>query len=441
MATTMTTTTAEIMTIGDELLRGELCDTNASWLAAELHLLGVYVTQITSMSDDLDAIHACFMNACDRTKLLIVTGGLGPTEDDRTVEGLALALGEPLILDESSLEQIKARFAKARFTFTPNNERQAYRPKNAIALANERGTAPGVFVETPSGCVVVCMPGVPHEMKAMFHAEALPRLKPYLGTIHIVRRHWKLFGIGESHLDQELLPIVARYRARHDGFTIHYRATFPEVHLTAIVRSTENSVSTRDEHTALLDEFSHEITPRVAPYLFSMTDEDFSGAMVRLLRDARATLAIAESCSGGLTANLITDAPGSSDVFKLGVVAYANEAKEQLLGVHAETLQTHGAVSQACVEEMAHAVKRLGGTDYGIAISGIAGPGGGTPDKPVGTVHFAVAGPQGTRHLHRVFNYDRERNKRLSAYVALWLLRKQILNESEAFTRWAPKTT
>lgn len=408
----------EILTIGDELLRGELVDTNASWLAARCAELGLEVTRIGSVGDGLDEIADALREASQRCRVLLVSGGLGPTDDDRTAAAAARAAGVELKMHAEALASVKAIFARAGFPFTPNNADQAMLPATAEPLLNERGTAPGLTLELGS-CRLFCMPGVPRELRWMFDARVLPWLSSELSLSVADKRSFKLFGLGESQVDHQLRDLAEVIDARGCDVSVHYRATFPENHVTVIVR---RAGATAQDAASVLDAYDAEITSRLGRHLFARDQQSYSEAIVARLREAGATVALAESCTGGLAGDLLTRAPGASDVFELGVIAYADRIKRELLGVDGEILDQHGAVSQPCVEAMARAVRERAGATYGVAISGIAGPGGGTEEKPVGTVHFALSTDGELRHLQRRFPYDRARVKLLSAYVALWLV-------------------
>ncbi|MBW2732399.1 MAG: CinA family nicotinamide mononucleotide deamidase-related protein [Deltaproteobacteria bacterium] len=415
--------TVEILTIGDELLRGELLDSNSAWLAERLHRLGLPVSRMVSVGDGEQEIQGALRGACERARLIITSGGLGPTDDDRTAAALAAACERPLVCHEPALRHIHALFTKSGMEFTPNNEKQALIPQGAEALMNMRGTAPGIMLDH-LGARIYCLPGVPHELRGLYQAAIEPWIIKTLRPRPALQRTMKLFGIGESKVDHLLEGVGASINHRGCAVSIHYRTSFPENHVTVLVRPPMEP--TQGDAEAVAISYTAAIKARLGRYLFGEGEETFSGAMVGALRRAGVKVALAESCTAGLAGDLLTRAPGSSEVFELGMIAYANHIKEQHLRVPAAVLQEHGAVSQACVEAMAQGVRGLAGADYGVAISGVAGPGGGSADKPVGTVHFAVDGPRGVRHLHRVFPYDRQRNKVLAAHVALWLVYRQL---------------
>ncbi len=426
----MSTSRIEILTTGDELLRGELQDTNSAWLASRLYHQGLALQGTSTVGDELAAITAALAGVVRRAGAVLVSGGLGPTDDDRTSEAVAKVAGVPLELDEGALQTIRDRFASIGLELTPNNEKQAWVPRGAQIIDNPVGTAPGFAVEI-DGCVVCCLPGVPRELKRMFDATVAPMLGERLGGRPAALARYKLFGLAEAQVDHHLKGLLEAVDLGGCEVTVHYRATFPEIHVTHVVRPPAGLEVASPEVQQVIESLGEQMQARVGRNIFTVGEASFADAMVAALREAGATLSLAESCTGGLAGDLITSAAGSSDVFRLSAVTYHNDAKHQVLGVPREVLETDGAVSRACVEAMARGARRIGGSTYGASISGIAGPGGGTPTKPVGTVHFAVAGPDGPcRHLHRVFaGYDRPRIKRLSAYIAHWLVYRELRAE------------
>jgi nicotinamide-nucleotide amidase len=433
----------EILTVGDELLRGEVIDTNSAWLGERIGELGLCVARATSVGDGREALVSQVRECASRSDALIVSGGLGPTDDDRTTAAVAEVAGVSLEKDEAELEGIRARLASVGLTFTENNAKQAHFPCGATVLPNPWGTAPG-FTLAIGRCRVICLPGPPRELHAIFHASVAPMLSRELGGRPAVTRRFKAFGLAEAQVDQRLAGLSSAVEAGDCSLTVHYRATFPEIHVLVVIAPRGEGASA-ERLEAVAAEVETEVRARLGHSVFAKGDETFSDALVRELRRGRATLALAESCTGGMAGELITRAPGSSEVFLLSAVTYSNEAKERVLGVPAELLAEHGAVSQACVEAMAKGARSLVGATYGVAISGIAGPGGGTDDKPVGTVHFALDGPRGTRHLHRVFGYDRHRVRVVSAHVAHWLVYRDLTIGASASAeplggRWAPKS-
>jgi nicotinamide-nucleotide amidase len=434
----------EILTVGDELLRGDLADTNGVWLAERLTRQGFQVSRLATMGDPMEPLVGYLEQAAARTDLLLVTGGLGPTEDDRTAAAVARAAGRELQLDQDQLATLQQRFTNAGYTFTPNNEKQVWFPRAATVLPNERGTAPGFMVSTDGGTRIVCMPGVPHEMKAMFEGQVLPLLEDSVGgTVRV--RVLRTFGIGESQMDHRLSGLLEQIDAGACRASLHFRTSFPENSVILVVWAEDPG--SEGEAEAVLERLEGEVRERLGDSVYGADDTTFSDAVVQSLRQCGASVALAESCTGGLAGDLITQASGSSEVFELGVITYSNRFKHEILGVPQQVLDEHGAVSQACVEAMAAGVRRLAGSTYGVAISGIAGPTGGTEEKPVGTVHFALAAPDGVRHVVRRFPFDRGRVKRLSAYVALTLAMRHAARGATALDRdplqgaWAAKET
>ena len=414
--------TVEILTIGDELLRGELVDTNAAWLASRLAELGLQLRRISSVgdteSDIVAALGAAAATPCD----VLVTGGLGPTDDDRTAAAVARWSDQPLERFAAEEARIALRLERSGLRVTSNNLKQARLPRQAKVLANKIGTAPGFGIEH-DGIRVFCMPGVPVELKEMFDREVAPQLPdPPLSPAE--KLVVKVFGLAESHVDARLSDMLSTLGLRdRPEVSLHYRATFPEIHVSLVVRSDDRGWSQE-----VLARCERAMRERLGEYAFAFDGASFAEVVVRTLRERRATLALAESCTGGLAGDLITRAAGSSEVFVGGVVAYDNRIKERLLGVSPKILQNEGAVSQACVEAMARGVRERTEATYAVAISGIAGPGGSQEDKPRGLVHFALVGPKGDllRALKRQFPYARQRVKTLAAYIAHWLVYRHL---------------
>jgi nicotinamide-nucleotide amidase len=424
-----TSRAAEILTIGDELTRGEIVDTNAAWLAERLTDLGFHVRWHSSTTDDPGDMRAAFRLAASRADVVLCSGGLGPTEDDRTVDVVAELVGAPPVVDEEQREKMARRFAERGFELTPNNLRQVRVPGGSEVLPNRAGLAPGFHVRLAAeaagarGAELYVMPGVPREMKRIYDEEVEPRLRASLsasggGTLATARRVWRAAAIGESHVDHRLRGLL-------DGIadaTLHFRIAFPENLVTVVVRRASAA-----EAEAVLDRLDGEVRARLGEHMYATGDETLPRVIGARLRERGETLATAESCTGGLVGDMITDVPGSSDYYRGGVIAYSNALKRELLGVRAATLDEHGAVSEACVREMAAGARATVGADWSIAISGIAGPGGGTADKPVGLVHFAVACPDGRTEARKLlWPAERRMVKQLAAHAALFLLHRQL---------------
>ncbi len=420
----------ELLTLGDELLRGDVVDGNAAWLGARLHAQGLEVHHVTTVGDAEDDIVAALRAAAHRARVVVVSGGLGPTDDDRTFGAVARVAGVERFRSDAAFEHIKELFERTGRRLTPNNESQAWVPAGADVLINDKGTAPAIHLSLEIAgqvpCEIFCLPGVPRELRWLYDRYVDPWLGEHLEVSPPERRTLKIFGLGESTVDHRLADLLTRDRRSGEEpceVSLHYRAVFPENHVTLLVHPRR---AAREVARSLAHRLAEEANKRLGFYVFSRGGETFPEALVRGLRDAEASVALAESCTGGRAADLLTNASGSSEVFQLGIVAYANAMKRDLLSVPPEVLDRQGAVSKACVEAMAQGVRRLAGATYGVAISGIAGPDGGTRAKPVGTVYFALDSEAGTRHLHRIFPYDRDWNKELAAYVALWLVHREI---------------
>lgn len=408
--------TVEVVTIGDELNRGEIIDTNSSWLAERLTALGAHVRWRTSVTDDPGDMAAALRQATGRADLVVTSGGLGPTDDDRTVDVVAALAGVAPAPDPAHEEKMRARFAERGFRLTPNNLRQVRVPTGADVLPNEAGLAPGFAVRI--GAAEVCvMPGVPREMKPMFDRFVAPRVTARVGRARPARRTWRVTGKGESHVDHALAGLL-------DGVpdaTLHFRIAYPENLVTVVVRREDEA-----EAEAVLDRLDAEVRARLGDHVYATGDTTLAEVVGQRLLAAGATLAVAESCTGGLVGELVTAVPGSSRYFVGGVIAYANELKRDLLGVRPETLAAHGAVNEPTVIEMADGARRATGATWAIAVSGVAGPGGGTPDKPVGTVFIAVT-REGRREVRKLFwPTERELVRRLAANAALHLLLKSL---------------
>lgn len=405
---------AEILTIGDELCRGAVVDTNSTWLAGELWALDVSVAWMTSCRDERVDMEVALRAATGRADLVVCSGGLGPTEDDLTVDVLADMIGVTPAIDEPALAIMRERFEKVGFKLTDNNMRQVQVPAGARVFANSRGLAPGFEVmlnEVP----VICMPGVPGELKEIFASAVRARitdLREARGEAieRIARRTYRVFGMGESHVATALEGLAERV----PDISLHYRVPLPEVLVLVVARARDKATA-----EARLAQADGEIRARLGPRMYGVDDDSLAAALGRALSAAGATMATAESCTGGLIGAYMTDVPGSSAYFVGGAITYSNAEKVRQLGVPESVLVEHGAVSRECVEAMARGCRERFGVDYAVAVSGVAGPGGGTPDKPVGTVWLAVAGPAGVSARVRTWPSTRERVRKLAAYWAM----------------------
>jgi nicotinamide-nucleotide amidase len=409
---------AEILTIGDELLRGEIIDSNKSLLSGRLLGLDVETHWHSSVRDDPAEMTDAFRRAVGRADVVLVSGGLGPTRDDLTSEVLARSFGRKLVLDEAALDTIRAFFHGVGREMTENNAKQAFFPEGAEVLPNPIGTAPGFVIEE-QGTLLFCMPGVPRELERMLDEQVLPRLAARLGSGGTVvrARLLRTFGMGESTLDAELADL-----ATGPDVSLGFRTAFPDNYLRPVVRA-----ASAEEAEARLAELCRAIRERLGPLVYGEGEQTLALVVGHLLRGHGQTLAVAESCTGGLVAQLVTEVPGASDYFLGGVVAYSNEAKCLQLGVPGALLEEHGAVSEPVARAMAEGVRTRFGADLGVATTGISGPTGGSPGKPVGLVHVALARDAGTHADHFVFPLDRTRHRLLTAQVALDWVRRALL--------------
>jgi nicotinamide-nucleotide amidase len=410
---------SEILTIGDELMRGEIVDSNKSFLSDRLLSLDIETRHHTSVCDDPNDMIDAFRRAAERSDYVLVSGGLGPTRDDLTAETFATAFGRELVLDEAALATIRAFFRSVGREMTRNNESQAYFPEGAEVLPNPIGTAPG-FMAVVRNTSFFCMPGVPRELRRMTDEQVLPRIAARHGGGRVVRSALlRTFGMGESTLDAELADI-----ATSGDVSLGFRTSFPDNYLRPLARA-----DSAEEADASLTRVCAAIRRRLGALVYGEGDETLDAVVGRLLREHGKTIAVAESCTGGLVAQRITDNPGSSTYFLGGVVVYANSAKAALLAVSEALIAEHGAVSEPVARAMAEGARERFGADFGVATTGISGPEGGTEAKPVGTVYVALARAEGTHCGHFVFPLDRTRHRLLTAQIGLDWVRRALLGE------------
>lgn len=415
---------AEIMTIGDELLIGQVVDTNSAWIGQQLSLSGIRVKQITSVSDDAAHIVAALDEAQERADIILITGGLGPTKDDITKKTLCQYFGMGWRLDEKVLENVTRIFAAYGREVTEVNRLQAQVPDGCIALMNKKGTAPGMWFER-NGKVFVSMPGVPYEMKGLMTESVLPMLKTKFGLPVILHKTILTQGIGESMLAERIEAWEDSLAA--EGIKLAYLPAPSMVRLRL-----SSSGDNREKLQEAIDRKVSEVLPLISSYVYGYDDQQLEAVLGELLKAKKKTVSTAESCTGGMISHMITSVPGSSDYYTGSIISYANEVKTGEMNVSPAILEKHGAVSEECVRAMAEGVRKKLKTDYSVATSGIAGPGGGTEEKPVGTVWIAVAGPKKTFAKKFRFGGDRERNILAASITTLALLRKMILGELEA---------
>ena len=416
----------EILTIGTELLLGYTVDTNAAELGRAVAAAGAEITRRTTVADRPEAIRAGLAEALDRAGFVITTGGLGPTRDDMTKTVVADLLGKRLVLDEQLLAGLEARFKRLGRPMPAVNRTQAEVPEGATVLPNPRGTAPGLWVEDARGRVVVLLPGVPREMRGLLVEEVLPRLVArHAGEPPVVlSRTVRTTGIAESALAERVGPIEPEIAP----LTLAYLPSVEGVDL----RVTAWGLGARDAE-ARLAAVVERLRAAVGEHRYGEDAADLAAVVLDALRSGRHRLGVAESCTGGMLAERVTNIPGASATFIGGVVAYADVVKTAALKVPIETLEAHGAVSEQTVRAMAEGAQRLFSADCTMAVTGIAGPGGGTPDKPVGTVWLAARVHTATRAVKRVFPGDRDEIRRRAAQAALDLLRR-VLTESEGLS-------
>jgi nicotinamide-nucleotide amidase len=411
---------AEIITIGDEILIGQVVDTNSAWMAQQLNLAGIEVHQITSVHDDREHILNALNEAEQRADVILITGGLGPTKDDITKNVLCEYFDTSLVFHQPTFDTIqKMWFNKKGIPVNDLNQRQAMVPESCRVIPNQTGTAPGMWFEK-NDKIFVSMPGVPFEMTAMMDSEILPRLKATGKTIHILHKTILTQGIGESMLAERL---SAWENSLPSTVKMAYLPSPMGLRLRLSISGNDNEKMQSELDTAL-----NGLLPLISDCRYGFDDETLAQSAGKLLLQRSCTLSVAESCTGGNISHLITLTPGSSKWFTGGVTAYANSVKTAVLKVNSDTLEKYGAVSSQTAVEMAEGVRKLLNTDYSVATTGIAGPDGGSAEKPVGTIWICIAGPTKFICEKFVFGNDRERFIQRSSQTALHMLRKFILN-------------
>ena len=411
--------TAEILCVGSELLLGNITNGNARWIAEQLASLGVPHQRQMVVGDNRERLMAEVRQAASRCRVLITTGGLGPTPDDLTTEAIAAAFETPLVEHPEVWAEIQARVSARGRICSPSNRRQAFLPQGAALLPNPTGTAPGMIWSPVPGFTVLTFPGVPSEMKAMWQQTAAPWLRQSgLAAGVFASRMLRFWGVSESALAEEMADLLEQANP-----TVAPYAGAGEVKLRITAQAEQPA-----EAEALLEPVEREIRNRTGQSCFGVDEQSLAVVVLDQLRQRGQSVAVAESCTGGGLGAALAAVPGASDVFLGGVIAYANRVKQQVLGVPEALLETHGAVSDPVAEAMAEGARRLTGADWGLAITGVAGPGGGSEQKPVGLVHIAVAGPQGCSSEGLRFGTSRGRAwiQTLSAGEALNRLRLQL---------------
>lgn len=410
----------EIITIGDELTSGSSQDTNATFIAHQLHTIGIEVVKITTVGDDTEKIVDALRNVQQKVSYVIVTGGLGPTVDDITAKAAAEALRRKLVLNKLALKAIEERFMKYGREMSPNNVKQAYLPSDSTIVPNPIGTACGFYLAR-SNTLFFFLPGVPGEMKRMVEESVIPIIKKEQPETTIVSSCvLKVFGKSESYCDQVLSDLIKSEKEVAFAFLPHY----PEISLKLTMRGKDGKYIEKK-----LKALERKIKSKkyLGDVIFGKDEETLEGVVGKLLRSKGATISIAESCTGGLITHRLTNVPGSSDYLERSLVVYSDKAKKELLKVPAGILKRHGAVSKEVAESMAKGVKRLSKTTFGLAVTGIAGPAGGTPEKPVGTVFISFSHKRQVITQKCSFYGDREQMKFMTSQYALDVLRKYLI--------------
>lgn len=414
---------AEVITIGDEILIGQTIDTNSAWLGEELHLQGIRLNRIVTISDKRTEILRAVDDAFSRCDLVLVTGGLGPTRDDITKETLTEYFGTSLEMHAETLAKIEAFFTSRGRPMLDVNRRQAELPKGAQIIENRRGTAMAMWFEK-DGKVLISMPGVPYEMKGIMRDYGFEKIRERFQTYPIIYKTILTQGIGESFLADKISDWETSLR--NEGLALAY---LPSPGIVKLRISGFANDSDARHIRKRIDYYIEELLRRVPEYAYGRDRETLGEVVGGLLRDRGATLAFAESCTGGFLAHHMTSVAGASDYFVGSAVTYSNEAKVRILNVHSATLEAHGAVSEEVVKEMAQGARGAFGATYAIATSGIAGPDGGTDEKPVGTIWIAIASHKKVEARKLELGNNRSRNITISALNALNWLRNEILAE------------
>ena len=408
---------AEIIAIGSELLTPYRLDTNSLFLTDELNKLGIRVVHKDVVGDSLDDMRSSFAHALERAELIVACGGLGPTDDDRTREAVAELLGRKLHRDDAIIRHIQERFRRFGREMPEINARQAMIPEGATILPNPRGTAPGLWLES-DGAILVLLPGVPNELRAIFEAEVVPRLARLGQDERLFTRDLRITGLPESEVEQRVRPLYALYPDTET--TILAAPTGIQLHPRTWSRDAAKAEK-------LLDEIVDRMALALGEHLVSRHGETLEEVVGRVLMENHATIAVAESCTGGMLAERLTNVPGSSNYFLGGIVCYSNDLKTSFVDVPAAIIESKGAVSSEVALALADGIRRRAGATLGIGITGIAGPGGGTPEKPVGLVHIGIADERRPRERSMRFPGDRERIRQYATQAALDFVRRYFL--------------
>ncbi len=414
-------TKAEIITIGDELLYGHTIDTNAAYISEKITEAGARVIWRTTVGDDLETMTEAIARAMQRADIVIASGGLGPTHDDITKKGICRYFKRPLILYDSVLKKLEERFEKRGIRMPAVNQNQALLPQGAEFIENQLGSALGIAIED-DGRLFIAVPGVPSEMRGMVDGWITETIRKRAGSNITIHRKLRTVGIIESALYEKIAELIdPKALPRESKITVAFLPSWKgvDIRLTAITDDEEHGRRN-------IGELESKITERIGKYIFGYDRDDMAGTIGDILKERHLTLAAAESCTGGLVSKMITDIPGSSSYFLGGVIAYSNDLKMNLLSVPQIILEKYGAVSAECVSYMAEGAAQKLGANIGLAITGIAGPSGGTEEKPVGTVFIGLAIPGKTETKEYHFGGDRESNRERAATAAMDMLRRYL---------------
>jgi len=408
---------AEIIAIGSELLTPQFKDTNSLYLTEHLNAIGIPVVMKTIVGDDENYLEDAVRHSLDRSPILIAIGGLGPTEDDITRKVVARVLQRQLVLNDEILAKLQRRFKARGVDMPSNNARQALVPTGADILQNNNGTAPGLWMKAEKNHVIL-LPGPPSELKPMFEASCLPRLHELAGGVALARCMFRTAGLPESILDARIAPIYKKYK--NPETTVLAKPGQVEVRLTAHGKN-------KEEAQSILKDLAEQIDQELDDFIFARSEQSLEEVVGMFLVMKNATIATAESCTGGMVAERLTDVPGSSRYFMSGLICYSNESKMELAGIPPLLLEMQGAVSAEVARGLAEGIRLRAATTIGVGVTGIAGPDGGSAEKPVGTVHIAVAHPAGTEHRQFLFPGDRERVRWQASQAALDMVRRELM--------------
>ena len=408
---------AEIIAIGSELLTPRFIDTNSVYLTEQLNAVGIPVMMKTIVGDQETYLEQAVRGSLERTPILITIGGLGPTEDDITRKVVARVLERQLILNDEILARIQQRFKARGVEMPANNARQALVLTGSEILENKNGTAPGLWIAGDRNQVIL-LPGPPSELKPMFENSCVPRLHEMAGGVAIARCVFRTACLPESTLDARIAPIYSKYK--NPETTLLAKPGQVDVRLTARGKN-------REEAERLLRELGEEIERELAEYIFARSEQSLEEVVGLYLMMKNATISVAESCTGGMLAQRLTSVPGSSRYFMSGVVCYSNESKMELAGIPPLLIEMQGAVSEEVARGLAEGIRARSGTTIGVGVTGIAGPGGGSAEKPVGTIHIAVASPAETQHRQFFFPGDREKIRWQTSQTALDMVRRELI--------------